>query len=162
MAKKPIKSRPLISHGEVAVNRRARYDYEMVEELEAGLILTGSEVKSLRAGAVNLGDAYAGPKNGKLVITNLHIGDYSNAPLSFRHEPTRPRELLVKKRERNRLIGAITKDRMTLIPIKLYFNRRGIAKLLIGLGKGKKQFDKRETIKQRDWQRQKNRILANH
>ena len=160
MAKKAQKERPMISHGEIALNRRARYDYEMVEEIEAGIVLTGSEVKSMRRGLVNIGDAYAGPKDGNLVITNLHIGEYNNAPKTYQHHPTRVRQLLVKAKERDRLLGAITRERLSLIPIKLYFNRRGIAKLLLGLGKGKKEIDKRQTIKERDWQRQKSRILA--
>ncbi|MFK7866185.1 MAG: SsrA-binding protein SmpB [Alphaproteobacteria bacterium] len=160
MTKKPIKTKPLISHGSVALNRRARYDYEILEEIEAGIVLTGSEVKSLRRGLVNLGDSYAGPSNGNLVITNLHIGEYQNAPKQFQHQPTRVRQLLVKRKERARLLGAITRERLTLIPIKLYFNQRGIAKLLLGLGKGKREIDKRQTIKERDWQRQKGRILA--
>ena len=159
MAKKPSKTKSLISHGEVAFNRRARYEYEMIEEIEAGIVLTGSEVKSLRRGLANIGDAYAGPANGKLVITNLHIGEYQNAPKAFQHEATRIRQLLVHRKERNRLFGAITRERLTLIPLKIYFNHRGIAKILLGLAKGKKIIDKRQTIKDREWDRQKARIL---
>ncbi len=143
----------------IAVNRRARFDYEISDEVEAGLILMGSEVKALRKGTVNLADAYAGPKDGGLWLFNLHIGEYTNAPRYARHEATRPRQLLLHKREISRLIGAVRRDGMTLVPIVLYFNRRGIAKLKIGLGKGKRNIDKRETIKNRDWERRKARVL---
>lgn len=143
----------------VAVNRRARFDYEITDEVEAGLVLTGTEVKSLRRGTVNLTDAYAGPKEGALWLFNLHIGEYPNAPRRFQHEPTRPRKLLLKKREIDRLLGAVKREGMTLVPLSLFFNRRGIAKLSLGLGKGKRKADKRETIKQRDWDRRKARVL---
>ena len=145
--------------GQIALNRRARFDYEITDEVEAGLILMGSEVKALRRGTVNLADAYAGPKDGGLWLFNLHIGEYTNAPRHSRHEPTRPRQLLLHKREISRLIGAVRRDGMTLVPMVMYFNRRGIAKLKLGLGKGKRNIDKRETIKERDWQRRKSRVL---
>ena len=149
----------LISHGDIALNRRVRYDYDILETIEAGLMLTGSEVKSLRLGLANLGEAYAGPKDGRLFILNMTIGEYPNAPPSWQHAPKRPRALLVKKREQARLIGAVTRDRLTIAPLKLYFDQRGRAKLLIGLARGKKQHDKRETIKQREWQRRKGAAL---
>lgn len=159
MAKLP-KKKLLISHGPIAINRRARFDYEILEEIEAGIILHGSEVKSLRRGLANLGDCYAGPKNGELLLFNLHIGEYSNAPRHSQHEPMRPRQLLVKKKEREKLFGSVAKERLTIIPLRMYFNSRGIAKLMLGLGRGKKEVDKRQTIKERDWQRQKSRILT--
>lgn len=145
----------LLSTGTVTVNRRAGRDYFIEEEMEAGLVLVGSEVKSLRAGAVNLSDAYAGPKDGEIFLFNLHIGDYAHAPRRDQHAPKRPRKLLLRKRERDRLIGAVRRDGMTLAPLRLYFNSRGLCKLALGLARGKKEIDKRETIKERDWQRRK-------
>ncbi|HAT36565.1 MAG TPA: SsrA-binding protein, partial [Rhodospirillaceae bacterium] len=128
------------------------------ETLEAGLVLVGSEVKSLRAGKASLARAFAGPKNGELFLQNCNIDEYNEAN-RFGHEPRRPRKLLVHKRERDRLIGAVQRDGYSLIPMKLYFNDRGIAKLQLGLGKGKKKYDKRQVQKERDWNRQKSRLL---
>ncbi|HAA92198.1 MAG: SsrA-binding protein [Rhodospirillaceae bacterium] len=139
-------------------NRRARFDYFIDETLEAGLVLVGSEVKSLRAGKASLARAFAGPKNGELFLQNCNIDEYNEAN-RFGHEPRRPRKLLVHKRERDRLIGAVQRDGYSLIPMKLYFNDRGIAKLQLGLGKGKKKYDKRQVQKERDWNRQKSRLL---
>lgn len=153
------KKKTLMATGTVAVNRRAKFDYAIEEELEAGLMLTGTEVKSLRSGAVNLSDAYAGPKGDAFYLYNLHIGEYSNAPNREQHEPKRIRKLLLHKREIDRLTGAIQRDGMTLIPLRLYFNNRGIAKMALGLGKGKKTQDKRQDIKARDWGRQKAALL---
>lgn len=154
------KKAALMATGTVAVNRRARYDYAIEEEFEAGLMLTGTEVKSLRSGSVNLSDAYAGPKGGGVHLYNLHIGEYSNAPNRDQHEPKRIRKLLLHKREVDRLVGAIQRDGMTLVPLRLYFNNRGIAKMALGLGKGKKAQDKRQDIKDRDWKRQKAQLLG--
>lgn len=139
-------------------NRRARFDYFIDETLEAGLVLVGSEVKSLRAGKASLSRAFAGPKNGELYLQNCNIDEYTEAN-RFTHEPRRPRKLLVHKRERDRLIGAVQREGYSLIPMKLYFNDRGIAKLQLGLGKGKKKYDKRQVQKERDWNRQKSRLL---
>src|SRR3990172_4851579 len=134
----------------VAENRKARFNYEIEEKLEAGIVLTGSEVKSLRAGKANIADAYATDEGGELYLINAHIADYAQAGRN-KHEPTRRRKLLVHARESARLLGAIQRQGMTLVPLKLYFNARGIAKLELGLGKGKKLHDKRETEKKRDW-----------
>ena len=142
----------------VARNRRARFDYQIEETLEAGLMLTGAEVKSLRDGKASLSEAYAGQKNGDLYLLNCTIQEYPNAG-RVQHEPRRPRKLLVHKRERDRLLGAIQRDGMTLVPVKIYFNARGIAKLELGLAHGKRKVDKRETEKKRDWGRQKQRLL---
>lgn len=158
MAKKD-KKKTLMATGTVAVNRRARYDYAIEEEFEAGMMLTGTEVKSLRSGAVNLSDSYAAPKADGVHLYNLHIGEYSNAPRRDQHEPKRIRKLLLHKREVDRLTGAIQRDGMTLVPMRLYFNNRGIAKIALGLGKGKKSQDKRQDIKSRDWDRQKAALL---
>ncbi len=142
----------------VAQNRRARRDYIIEETLEAGLALQGTEVKSLRAGKASLGEAYAGPKDGDLYLLNCTIQEYPNAG-RFNHEPRRPKKLLVHKRERDRLLGAVKREGVTLVPLKIYFNRRGIAKLEIGLAKGRKKHDKRQLEKTRDWQRQKARLM---
>ena len=142
----------------VAENRKARFNYEIEDKLEAGLVLTGSEVKSLRAGKANIADAYASDERGELYLINAHIAEYAQAG-RFNHEPKRPRKLLLHARERDRLLGAMQRQGMTVVPLKLYFNARGIAKLELGLAKGKKLHDKRETEKKRDWERQKGRLM---
>lgn len=144
--------------GRIAQNRRARFDYFIDETLEAGIVLTGTEVKSLRQGRASINEAYAGEMGGELYLFNAHIPEYLPAN-RFNHEPKRPRKLLVKKRELNRLLGAVKREGVTLVPLALFFNRRGLVKLQIGLARGKKQHDKRETEKARDWQRQKQRIM---
>ena len=143
---------------EVARNRRARHDYLIEDTLEVGLVLTGSEVKSLRDGRASINEAYAGDDRGDLVLFNAHIPEYKPAA-PFNHEPRRVRKLLVHRRERDRLLGLIRRDGYTLVPMALYFNARGIAKLEIGLARGKKLADRREDIKKRDWERQKARLL---
>lgn len=160
MAKAATKQTPKGQNGgpPVARNRRARFDYTIEETLEAGIALQGSEVKSLRDGKASLAEAYAGPKDGDLYLLNFTIQEYPNAK-NFNHAPRRPRKLLVHKRERDRLLGAVKREGITLIPLKIYFNARGIAKLELGLAKGKKRHDKRETEKRRDWQRQKGRLM---
>lgn len=142
----------------VAENRRARYNYEIEETIEAGIVLTGSEVKSLRTGKANIAESYASNEDGELYLINAHIAEYAGAA-RFGHEPTRHRKLLLHRKEMARLLGAIQRQGMTLVPLRLYFNARGIAKLLLGLGRGKKVHDKRETEKKRDWQRQKSRLM---
>jgi SsrA-binding protein len=142
----------------VAENRKARFNYDIEEKLEAGIALLGSEVKSLRTGKANIADSYAASEGGELYLINAHIAEYTQAGRA-NHEPTRRRKLLVHRREMGRLAGAIKKDGMTLVPLKLYFNERGIAKVELGLGKGKKLHDKRETEKKRDWDRQKGRLM---
>lgn len=142
----------------VAQNRKARYDFTIVESLEAGIVLTGSEVKSLRAGRASLVDSYARPQEGELYLVNAHIPVYPNAG-RFNHEPLRARKLLLKKREMAKMFGAVQRDGASLVPLKIYFNARGIAKLELGLARGKKQYDKRETEKRRDWDRQRSRLI---
>ncbi|ABC22664.1 SsrA-binding protein SmpB [Rhodospirillum rubrum] len=149
----------LISHGRVAENRRARHDYSIEETIEAGLILVGTEVKSLRTGRANIADSYAGPKSGELYLYNAYIPDWTQAVKAFAHEPRQPRKLLVHRREARRLISAINKDGMTLVPLYLYFNDRGFAKVQLGLAKGRKAHDKRQAIKEREWNRDKARVL---
>ncbi len=142
----------------VAQNRKARHNYFIDETLEAGLVLTGTEVKSLREGRANIGDAYGTEKGGEIFLVNAHISEYGGGN-RFNHEPLRTRKLLLRKRELGRLIGAVRRDGMTLVPLSIYFNERGIAKVQLGLARGKRQYDKRATIKERDWQRQKARLL---
>lgn len=145
----------------VAVNRRARFDYEIEETFEAGLQLQGSEVKSLRNGRANIAEAYVGPEGDEIFLINADIPMYSGAN-QFNHEPRRKRKLLLKRKEIAKLQGAVAREGRTIIPLKLYFTDRGFAKLLIGLAKGKKTIDKRETQKQRDWNRQKSRLIKNY
>jgi SsrA-binding protein len=142
----------------VADNRKARYSYAIDSTLEAGIVLTGSEVKSLRTGKATIGESYAQAKDGELFLVNAYIPEYSGAN-RFNHEPKRMRKVLVHKREVAKLSAAIQREGMTLIPLKLYFNRKGIAKLELGIAKGKKVHDKRDTEKQRDWARDKARLM---
>ncbi|SDL97523.1 SsrA-binding protein SmpB [Maricaulis salignorans] len=145
----------------VALNRRARYDYEIEETFEAGLMLMGSEVKSLREGRANIAESYVSPEREGLWLINADIPQYAPAN-RFNHDPRRHRKLLLKKKEISRLIGAVTRDGRTIIALKLYFNDRGIAKLQIGLAKGKRNVDKRQTIKDREWNKQKSRLMKDH
>jgi len=142
----------------VAQNRKARHNYFIEESLEAGLMLMGTEVKSLRRGRASIVEAYAAEQNGELYLLNAQIPIYEAAN-RFNHEPKRPRKLLLHRRETDRLIGLVRRQGYTLVPLKLYFNARGIAKLELGLGRGKQKIDKRETEKKRDWQRQKARLM---
>ena len=141
-----------------AQNRKARHDYFIEETLEAGIMLVGTEVKSLRAGGASIAEAYAGPVDGELFLFNAHIPEYK-AARHFGHEPKRPRKLLLRRREVERLSGAVQRAGITLVPLSLYFNARGIAKVQLGLAKGKRKLDKRETEKKRDWQRDKARLM---
>ena len=142
----------------VAQNRRARYDYFIDEVLEAGIMLVGTEVKSLREGKASIGEAYAGDSSGALTLFNAHIPEYSAAN-RFNHEPRRPRQLLVHRKERDRLLGLVRREGCTIVPLTVYFNDRGIAKVQLGVARGKRQMDKRETSKRRDWQREKARLM---
>jgi SsrA-binding protein len=147
--------------GLIAVNRRARFDYELEDTFEAGLQLVGTEVKSLREGKANIAEAYVSPEKGEVWLINSDIAAYSHGN-RFNHEPRRPRKLLLHKKEMSKLFGAVARDGRTVVPLRLYFNNRGIAKLQIALAKGKKAVDKRETKKERDWNRQKQRILKTY
>lgn len=141
-----------------AENRKARFQYSIEDSLEAGIALAGTEVKALRAGNANIQDAYAEEKAGQMWLVNAHIGEFSHGNI-FNHEPRRPRKLLLHRRQINKLAGAVQKEGYTLVPLKIYFNDAGLAKLELGLAKGKKLHDKRETEKARDWARQKERLL---
>jgi SsrA-binding protein len=142
----------------VAENRRARFDYFLEESVEAGVMLLGTEVKALRLGRANIAESYASVEDGALYLINSTIPIYPPAG-QFNHEPTRKRKLLVSKRQFNKLRGAVEREGRTIAPIKLYFNARGICKLEIALAKGKKAADKRESTKERDWQRDKARLM---
>ena len=142
----------------VAENRKARFNYDIEEKLEAGIVLTGSEVKSLRTGKANIADSYASSEGGELFLVNAHIAEYVQAGRNG-HAPTRPRKLLLHRKEMGRMAGAIQREGMTVVPLKLYFTARGIAKVELGMAKGKKLHDKRETEKKRDWERQKGRLM---
>src|SRR6201996_9432813 len=144
----------------IADNRKARYAYAIEDTLEAGIILMGSEVKSLRSGKTTIGESYAHAKDGEIFLVNAYIPEYTQAS-RFNHEPKRTRKLLLHKREVVKLAAATQREGMTLIPLKMYFNAKGVAKLLLGIAKGKKLHDKRDTEKQRDWARDKARLLRN-
>lgn len=142
----------------VATNRKARFDYTIEETYEAGIVLVGTEVKSLRLGKANLRDSFARIHAGEVWLHNLHISPYDHGN-RWNHEPTRMRKLLMHRAEIRRLVGKIQQQGFTLIPLQLYFNKRGIAKVQLGLAKGKKQWDKRETIARRSAQREAERAL---
>ena len=153
-----LKAKPSTVKKIVAENRKARYNYEIIDTYEAGLVLTGTEVKSLREGKANIAESYATEEGGELWLINSYLPEYLQAN-RFNHETRRRRKLLLSRREMHRLQVAINREGMTLVPLKIYFNDRGRAKLELALAKGKKLHDKRETEKERDWNRQKSRIL---
>lgn len=145
----------------IADNRKARFDYNITETIEAGISLLGTEVKSLRLGRASIKEAYASEENGNLILINFNIPEYDFAAKGQNHEPKRLRTLLLHKKERNKIFGLIKREGFTVVPLSCYFNKRGIIKVNLALAKGKKQIDKREAIKKRDWDRSKNRILKN-
>ena len=142
----------------IAENRRARFDYFIDDVVEAGIMLTGTEVKSLRNGRANIAESYAAVEGNEIVLINADIPPYSGGN-RFNHEPRRHRKLLLHRKQIGRLIGAVQREGRTIIPLKLYWNEKGLAKLEIGLAKGKKLHDKRETSAERDWQRDKARLM---
>ena len=153
MAKKDESGRKTI-----AVNRKARFNYQIGETFEAGIQLAGTEVKSLRANKATIGKSYVSPERGEIWLVNATIPEYLQAN-RFNHEPRRPRKLLLHKRQIEKLMGGVDREGMTIVPLKLYFNERGMAKVEIALAQGKKLHDKRETEKKRDWQREKGRLM---
>ncbi len=153
MAEKKKHTSPLI-----AENRKARYESFIQEDIEAGIVLTGTEVKSLREARANIAEAHAGEIKGELWLFNMTIPEYK-AGNRFNHEPKRPRKLLVHKKQLGKLLGQVRIKGLTLVPLKMYFNDRGIAKVLLGICKGKKEYEKRETIKKSDWQREQRELL---
>ena len=142
----------------VAENRKARFNYQIGEVIEAGIVLTGSEVKSLRAGKATIAESYADARAGEIWLINANIPEYLQAH-RFNHLPKRPRKLLLHQRQINRLAGAVEREGMTIVPLKMYFNERGRAKVEIALGRGKKLHDKRETEKKRSWERERGRLM---
>lgn len=152
----PKKSNP--NNKSVAENRKARYNYAVEDTIECGLMLAGSEVKAMRAGGVNIAESYANIEDGELWLINSHVPKYEQAK-TFQHEERRKRKLLVSRKELANLHKNIGREGMTLVPLKIYFNDKGRAKLLLGIAKGKKQQDKRATEKKRDWQKQQGRLL---
>ena len=142
----------------VADNRKARFNYEIGETIEAGIALTGSEVKSLRAGRATIAESYADPRGGELWLINANIPEYLQAG-RYNHAPKRPRKLLLHSRQISKFVGAVERQGFTVVPLKLYFNAKGRAKIEIALARGKKMHDKRETLKKRSWDRERGRLL---
>ena len=142
----------------IADNRKARFNYEIGEVFEAGIALTGSEVKSLRQGKASIGESYADARAGEIWLVNANIPEYLQAG-RFKHLPKRPRRLLLHRRQINKLSGAVEREGMTLVPLKLYFNEKGRAKIELALARGKKLYDKRQTEKKRSWERERGRLL---
>ena len=159
MAETKTKSKKgLISHGVAAQNRKARFDYTIKQTVEAGMVLKGPEVKSLRHGRATLSEAWAGERDGEMWLFNCYIPEYQGGVLS-RFEPRAPRKLLLKKKQIGELTGAITRQGSTIVPLQIHFNDRGVAKVLLGVGEGRKKADKRHAIAARDWQRDKARLM---
>jgi SsrA-binding protein len=153
MAKKPASKVKI-----VADNRKARFNYAIGEVFEAGIVLTGSEVKSMRAGKTTIAESYADARDGELWLVNANIPEYLQAH-RFNHTPKRPRKLLLHVNQINKLIGAVEREGMTVVPLKLYFNEKGRAKVEIALAKGKKNYDKRASDKKRTWERERSRLM---
>ena len=158
MSKKKNKG---IFQGKVVENRRAKFDYSIIETIEAGIVLLGSEVKSLRLGRASINEAYATNEFGQIVLVNSNIPEYNLAASGQNHDPKRVRRLLIHRKEKNKILGQIKKNGYTVVPLSLYFNNKGLAKISLGIAEGKKKVDKREVIKKRDWNRQKQRLLKN-
>ena len=155
---KTTKKAGLITHGIAAQNRKARFDYTIKEVVEAGIVLKGPEVKSLRLGRATLTEAWAGERDGEMWLFNCYIPEYQGGVLS-RFEPRAPRKLLIKRKQRDKLLGAVARDGYSLVPLDIHFNERGIAKIQLGLGQGRNKADKRHAIAARDWQRDKSRLM---
>ena len=156
----PKLKKGLISHGIASQNRKARFDYTIKETIEAGLVLKGPEVKSLRLGRATITEAWAGERDGEMWLFNVYIPEYQGGVLSH-FEPRAPRKLLMKHVQISKFLGAIARDGNSLVPLDIHFNERGVAKVLLGLGEGRKKSDKRHAIAARDWQRDKARLLRN-
>ena len=144
----------------VAQNRKARFDYFIEEVMEAGIMLTGTEVKSLRSGQASVAESYADVRNSEIFLLNVYIPEYNKAHVKLQHDVRRPRKLLLHRNQMNKLIGAVARKGTTIVPLSIYFNDRGIAKVELGIAAGKKQYDKRATEKDRDWKRERSRVMA--
>jgi SsrA-binding protein len=155
------RKKALISHGTAAQNRRARFDYKIGEVIEAGIVLQGPEVKSLRAGRASLNEAWAGERDGEIWLFGCHIGEWQAGSFMARTDPVRPRKLLMHKKQVRQLAGATTREGATLVPLEIRFNERGLAKVMLGVATGKKMHDKRADIAKREWDRDKARLLRN-
>ncbi len=155
---KTKKKSGLISHGVAAQNRKARFDYTIKQTIEAGLVLKGPEVKSLRLGRATLTEAWAGEREGEMFLFNCYIPEYQAGVLS-RFEPRAPRKLLLKAKQINELMGATNKDGLTVVPLQIHFNDRGVAKVLLGVAQGRQKQDKRQAVAARDWARDKARLM---
>lgn len=142
----------------VADNRKARFNYEILDTVEAGIVLTGTEVKSLRAGKATLGESYAGPMGEEIYLFNAYLPEYLEAN-RFNHQPRRPRKLLLHRRQVDKFLGATQREGFTIVPLRIYFNAQGRAKIEVALARGKKLHDKRETERKRDWERDKARLM---
>lgn len=142
----------------VAENRKARWNYDVIDTIEAGIVLTGTEVKSLRVGSSNIAESYASPEDNEMWIINSYISEYTEGN-RYNHDPRRRRKVLLKRREINKMKNAVARDGVTIVPLKMYFNERGRVKVELALVKGRKNHDKREADKKRDWQREKSRLL---
>jgi SsrA-binding protein len=158
MAEPKTRKKGLISHGIAAQNRKARFDYTIKSTVEAGLVLKGPEVKSLRLGRATLSDAWAGEREGEMWLFNAYIPEYQGGVLS-RFEPRAPRKLLLNRKQIGELTGAITRQGSTVVPLQIHFNQRGRAKVLLGVAEGRKKQDKRAAVAARDWQRDKARLM---
>ncbi len=156
----PPKKNQFIAHGTAAQNRKARHDYKILSTIEAGLVLRGVEVKSLRLGRAQLNEAWAGERDGELYLFNMYIPEYQGGVLS-RFETRAPRKLLVKRKELRQIHAAIARERRTVVPLEVFFNPRGLAKVVLGIAEGKQKADKRQAEAARDWQRDKARLLRN-
>ena len=154
----PPKKKGLISHGMAAQNRKARFDYTIKQTMEAGIVLKGAEVKSLRHGRATLTEAFAQERDGEMFLLNCYIPEYQGGVLS-RFEPRAPRKLLLKRKQIDVLVGATQRDGHSVVPLDIHFNERGMAKVLLGIGEGRKKSDKRHAIADRDWQRDKARLM---
>lgn len=143
----------------VAMNRKARHDYFIIDTLEAGIVLAGTEVKSLRSGQASIQESFAAPREGALWLINVYIPEYKQAGMHLQHETRRARKLLLNKREMNKMMGQVNREGMTVVPLGIYFNKRGIAKVELGIAKGKHKADKREAIKKREFDRDKARVM---
>ena len=157
--KKKTKSGMISTDQTVADNRKANFDYELHDTFEAGIMLVGTEVKSLRLSQCSIKESYVGPKDGEIWLFNANIAEYQQAGPKAQHEPKRPRKLLLHKREVDKLMGSVAREGLSIVATKIYFDARGRAKVEIALAKGKKSYDKRETQKKRDWGKQKQRLL---